>query len=246
MLPFGSMRPIWLAAASVNHILPSGPRVMPSGSLLLVGMRNDLNRLLAATCVRSNIDSRKLNTVFLLSHCIFHLISKTSVSVRATKRTVSWLGVFCDEKAEPFDRIGVVRVIPLVESSFFITARSQKDNHLLGFLRLEQIGDAVTRYVRWITGLKRRRDQDAVADYRHLLGEAILHRRIGVKERFDQVSGRAIKEIGSAKKGIAFDIPKGSNQDIIARDCQRVAEELKIFRGRIEVAADKRAGSAVE
>src|SRR5262245_23305496 len=31
MLPFGSMLPIWLAAASVNHILPSGPRVIPAG-----------------------------------------------------------------------------------------------------------------------------------------------------------------------------------------------------------------------
>src|SRR5215831_6174017 len=43
IVPCGSMRPIWLAAASANHILLSGPRVMPSGWLLLVGIRNDLN-----------------------------------------------------------------------------------------------------------------------------------------------------------------------------------------------------------
>src|SRR5215475_2411787 len=50
-------------SASANHILPSGASVMPSGSLLAVGIRNDLNRLPAATCVRSSTDSRKLNTV---------------------------------------------------------------------------------------------------------------------------------------------------------------------------------------
>jgi len=32
------MRPIWLAAYSVNHSAPSGPTVIPDGELDLVGM----------------------------------------------------------------------------------------------------------------------------------------------------------------------------------------------------------------
>src|SRR5438552_3689839 len=112
---------------------------------------------------------------------------------------------------------------------------------LPGSLGLEQIGDPAA-----IAGLRWRRDQDAVSDHRHLLRETILHRAIRVKERCGQLSGCPIKEIGRAEKGIASDVPKRSNQDVVARARQRVAEELKVFRGWIEETTDERTRCAIE
>jgi hypothetical protein len=84
--------------------------------------------------------------------------------------------------------------------------------------RLEQIGYPVLRYIDRITGLKWRRDQDAITDHRHLVGETILQRTIRVKERCGQCSGCSIKEIGRAEKGIAPDVPKRSDEHVVARD----------------------------
>jgi len=42
-------------------------------------------------------------------------------------------------------------------------------------------------------------------DHRHLVGETIPHRTIRVKERFGQISGCPIKEIGRAQYGF-FDV----------------------------------------